>query len=100
VAVAPAVDLSAQPAAGDAVSVTGAVRPRKKRVTVIAYRVRTNGRLRREVAKRAAGRSDGTFATTLSLPGPGTYRLVATTAADSRTAAGRSNEVEIQAPEQ
>jgi hypothetical protein len=84
-ALAPAIELSAS---GE--SVSGTVRPVKKRVTVTAY-----SGAEKVKSTRVAVHSDGTFATTLSLRGPGSYRLIATTAADARTAAGQSNEVDV-----
>ena len=97
--VAAAISLNAEaPPSGGRVTVSGTVQPAKKRVTIAAYRVTGDGRLRR-ASSRSAGAGRGSFRAALKLPGgPGTFRLVATTAADSRTAAGRSNEVDVESP--
>jgi hypothetical protein len=98
VAVTPAIALDSDEPSGGRVTVRGTVQPATRRVTVVAYRVLSDGRERRASARRLDA-SSGSFSGSVRLPGgAGAFRLVATAPADSRTAAGRSNEVDVQSP--
>ncbi len=99
VTVVPAIQLNPeQPSvpAGGKVTVEGTVAPAKRRVTLVAYRVLSGGRVRRESSRRASVKS-GAFKAAITLRHSGTYRLVATVPADSATGPGRSAAVEVQA---
>jgi hypothetical protein len=100
--VVPAIGLSAeQPSvpAGRSVVVDGTVSPPKRRVTIVAYRVLADGRLKRAATRRVRV-SRGAFRAGIRLARAGTYRLVARVPADSATGAGSSAPVEVTAASQ
>lgn len=89
--------------AGDAIALTGATSPAKRRVAVaverqlLDHRGTDAGRPRfRRVSVRALATVDGSYATSLRLPAAGVYRVSVRTATDATNAAGSSRPVRVR----
>ncbi len=86
VSVAPAITVTVQSTSPFILS--GSVSPAKPQVIVDLYPAgRTRGK---PIKKRRVSAANGTFTAELSLPGPGTYTVIARTTADAANAAGAS----------
>jgi hypothetical protein len=97
VAVLPQIELSVAPeltTAGSAVRASGAVRPGKRRVRITASRQAPDGSESPALSRRVSAR-DGAYDAALALDEPGTYRVVTTAKADSRSLAGSSRSVTV-----
>lgn len=91
VLVAPALTVTVQSSAPLVIS--GTVSPAKPHVTVDLYPAGvTSGR---PITKKRVSATDGTFTAQLASPAPGTYNVVARTAADAKNAAGASAPVAV-----
>lgn len=97
--VAPLVTLQvaqADPPPGTPAQLSGTVHPAKAQVLLRMSAVAANGTTTRLRELTLAG-SSGSFAATVALPAPGTYRFEAATASDARNVAGASAPVDVTA---
>ena len=88
--------LSIQLQSSSPLVVTGTISPAKRRVTVALYpAARTSGK---PLSRRRVSVSQGQFSAQLPVPGPGSYTVIATSAADPSHAPGASPPLSVTVP--